>query len=70
MGNRPFIFAIVLNVWVNVWFFHLNFFWYRSIILLSTRGDIRNLNISEALMSLGTAKPAYLQNKGLFNFYI
>uniref|UniRef100_A0A8C8RDF3 hyaluronoglucosaminidase n=1 Tax=Pelusios castaneus TaxID=367368 RepID=A0A8C8RDF3_9SAUR len=35
----------------------------RSIVLLSTRGDIRNLNISEALMSLGTAKPAYLQNK-------
>ncbi|XP_019373011.1 PREDICTED: transmembrane protein 2 [Gavialis gangeticus] len=40
----------------------------RSIILLSTRGDIRNLNVSEALMSLGTAKPAYLQNKGSIAF--
>ncbi|XP_067425253.1 cell surface hyaluronidase CEMIP2 isoform X1 [Emydura macquarii macquarii] len=40
----------------------------RSIVLLSTRGDIRNLNISEALMSLGTAKPAYLQNKGSLAF--
>ncbi|XP_050800076.1 cell surface hyaluronidase [Gopherus flavomarginatus] len=40
----------------------------RSIVLLSTRGDIRNLNISEALMSLGTAKPAHLQNKGSIAF--
>uniref|UniRef100_A0A8D0H9K1 hyaluronoglucosaminidase n=1 Tax=Sphenodon punctatus TaxID=8508 RepID=A0A8D0H9K1_SPHPU len=40
----------------------------RSIVLLSTRGNIGNLNISEALMSLGTAKPANLQNKGSIAF--
>ncbi|XP_010176264.1 cell surface hyaluronidase isoform X2 [Antrostomus carolinensis] len=41
----------------------------RSIVLLSTRGDaaISN-NLSEALMSLGTAKPPYLQSNGSLAF--
>ncbi|XP_025919832.1 cell surface hyaluronidase isoform X2 [Apteryx rowi] len=40
----------------------------RSIVLLSTRGDIDSPNISEALMSLGTAKPPYLQSNGSMAF--
>ncbi|XP_038625586.1 cell surface hyaluronidase isoform X1 [Tachyglossus aculeatus] len=40
----------------------------RSIVLLSTRGEIKNLNISEALIPLGLAKPAHLQNKGSIAF--
>ncbi|XP_007531305.1 inactive cell surface hyaluronidase CEMIP2 [Erinaceus europaeus] len=36
----------------------------RSIVLLSTRGDIKQLNISYSLVSLGLAKPAHLYNKG------
>ncbi|XP_068782022.1 inactive cell surface hyaluronidase CEMIP2 isoform X1 [Struthio camelus] len=40
----------------------------RSIVLLSTRGDIDSPNISEALMSLGTAKLPYLQSNGSMAF--
>ncbi|XP_039575419.1 cell surface hyaluronidase isoform X3 [Passer montanus] len=41
----------------------------RSIILLSTRGDVAIPNsLAEALMSLGTAKPPYLQSKGSLAF--
>uniref|UniRef100_A0A4X2KBB3 hyaluronoglucosaminidase n=1 Tax=Vombatus ursinus TaxID=29139 RepID=A0A4X2KBB3_VOMUR len=40
----------------------------RSIVLLSTRGEIKNLNISEALIPLGLAKPAHLHNKGSIVF--
>uniref|UniRef100_G3VTP3 hyaluronoglucosaminidase n=1 Tax=Sarcophilus harrisii TaxID=9305 RepID=G3VTP3_SARHA len=40
----------------------------RSIVLMSTRGEIKNLNISEALMTLGLAKAAHLQNKGSMVF--
>uniref|UniRef100_A0A8C9BR76 hyaluronoglucosaminidase n=1 Tax=Phocoena sinus TaxID=42100 RepID=A0A8C9BR76_PHOSS len=36
----------------------------RSIVLLSTRGEIKQLNISDSLVSLGLAKPANLYNKG------
>uniref|UniRef100_A0A667HPT3 hyaluronoglucosaminidase n=1 Tax=Lynx canadensis TaxID=61383 RepID=A0A667HPT3_LYNCA len=36
----------------------------RSIVLLSTRGEIKHLNISESLVPLGLAKPAHLYNKG------
>ncbi|NXC70693.1 TMEM2 hyaluronidase, partial [Anhinga anhinga] len=41
----------------------------RSIILLGTRGDVAiPNNLSEALMSLGTAKPPYLQSNGCLAF--
>ncbi|RMC01041.1 hypothetical protein DUI87_22305 [Hirundo rustica rustica] len=41
----------------------------RSIILLSTRGDVAiPSNLAEALMSLGTAKPPYLQSHGSLAF--
>ncbi|XP_006894484.1 PREDICTED: transmembrane protein 2 [Elephantulus edwardii] len=36
----------------------------RSIVLLSTRGEIKQLNISYSLVPLGLAKPAHLYNKG------
>ncbi|XP_062936600.1 inactive cell surface hyaluronidase CEMIP2 isoform X2 [Cynocephalus volans] len=36
----------------------------RSIVLLSTRGEIKQLNISHSLVPLGLAKPAHLGNKG------
>lgn len=36
----------------------------RSIVLLSTRGEIKHLNISDSLVPLGLAKPAHLYNKG------
>uniref|UniRef100_A0A7N5KCF6 hyaluronoglucosaminidase n=1 Tax=Ailuropoda melanoleuca TaxID=9646 RepID=A0A7N5KCF6_AILME len=36
----------------------------RSIVLLSTRGEIKRLNISDSLVPLGLAKPAHLYNKG------
>uniref|UniRef100_A0A8C5V5C2 hyaluronoglucosaminidase n=1 Tax=Microcebus murinus TaxID=30608 RepID=A0A8C5V5C2_MICMU len=36
----------------------------RSIVLLSTRGEIKQLNISDSLVLLGLAKPAHLYNKG------
>uniref|UniRef100_A0A5F9C8S8 hyaluronoglucosaminidase n=1 Tax=Oryctolagus cuniculus TaxID=9986 RepID=A0A5F9C8S8_RABIT len=36
----------------------------RSIVLLSTRGEIKQLNISDLLVPLGLAKPAHLYNKG------
>lgn len=40
-----------------------------SIVLLVTRGELGNIDgISEALVSLGTAKKAYLQNKGSMAF--
>lgn len=43
----------------------------RSIVLLSTRGDVAiPHNLSEALMSLGTAKPPYLQSNGWWKFRI
>uniref|UniRef100_A0A452V9P3 hyaluronoglucosaminidase n=1 Tax=Ursus maritimus TaxID=29073 RepID=A0A452V9P3_URSMA len=35
----------------------------RSIVLLSTRGEIKRLNISDSLVPLGLAKPAHLYNK-------
>jgi hypothetical protein len=38
----------------------------RSIVLLSTRGEIKQLNISDSLIPLGLAKPAHLYNKGLY----
>uniref|UniRef100_A0ABM5FSC6 hyaluronoglucosaminidase n=1 Tax=Pogona vitticeps TaxID=103695 RepID=A0ABM5FSC6_9SAUR len=41
----------------------------RSIVLLTTRGNIKNLNISQALMTLGAAKPASLQNMGNTTFF-
>ncbi|CAI5786847.1 Hyaluronoglucosaminidase [Podarcis lilfordi] len=41
----------------------------RSIVVLSTRGNIKNLNISQALMTLGAAKPANLHNKGSIGFF-
>lgn len=41
-------------------------FTYRSIVLLSTRGEIKRLNISDSLVPLGLAKPAHLYNKGLY----
>lgn len=40
-------------------------FTYRSVVLLSTRGEIKQLNISDSLIPLGLAKPAHLSNKGL-----
>ncbi|XP_074877318.1 cell surface hyaluronidase CEMIP2 isoform X3 [Buteo buteo] len=41
----------------------------RSVVLLSTRGDVAiPNNLSEALMSLGTAKPPYLQSNGSLAF--
>ncbi|XP_010011533.1 PREDICTED: transmembrane protein 2 isoform X2 [Nestor notabilis] len=41
----------------------------RSVVLLSTRGDVAiPHNLSEALMSLGTAKPPYLQSNGSVSF--
>ncbi|XP_060618193.2 cell surface hyaluronidase CEMIP2 [Anolis sagrei] len=40
----------------------------RSIVLLSTRGNIKSLNISQALMTLGAAKPASLQRLGSISF--
>ncbi|XP_009817320.2 inactive cell surface hyaluronidase CEMIP2 isoform X2 [Gavia stellata] len=41
----------------------------RSIVLLSTRGDVAIPdNLSDALMSLGTAKPPYLQSNGSLAF--
>ncbi|XP_023608124.1 cell surface hyaluronidase isoform X2 [Myotis lucifugus] len=36
----------------------------RSVVLLSTRGEIKQLNISDSLIPLGLAKPAHLSNKG------
>ncbi|XP_055974733.1 inactive cell surface hyaluronidase CEMIP2 isoform X1 [Sorex fumeus] len=36
----------------------------RSIILLSTRGEIKHWNISDSLVPLGLARPAHLYNKG------
>nr|KAF6483621.1 cell migration inducing hyaluronidase 2 [Rousettus aegyptiacus] len=36
----------------------------RSVVLLSTRGEIKHLNISDSLVPLGLAKPAHLYNKG------
>ncbi|XP_008047252.1 transmembrane protein 2 isoform X2 [Carlito syrichta] len=36
----------------------------RSIVLLSTRGEIKQLNISDSLVPLGLAKPAHLYDKG------
>nr|KAF6433082.1 cell migration inducing hyaluronidase 2 [Molossus molossus] len=36
----------------------------RSVVLLSTRGEIKQLNISDLLIPLGLAKPAHLSNKG------
>lgn len=36
----------------------------RSIVLLSTRGEIKQLNISDSLAVLGLAKPAHLYSKG------
>ncbi|KAM6169778.1 cell surface hyaluronidase CEMIP2 isoform 2-T2 [Rhynchocyon petersi] len=36
----------------------------RSIVLLSTRGEMKQLNISNSLVPLGLAKPASLYNKG------
>ncbi|XP_045047271.2 cell surface hyaluronidase CEMIP2 isoform X2 [Desmodus rotundus] len=36
----------------------------RSVVLLSTRGEIKQLNISDSLVPLGLAKPAHLYNKG------
>lgn len=41
-------------------------FTYRSVVLLSTRGEIKHLNISDSLVPLGLAKPAHLYNKGLY----
>ncbi|KAB1280220.1 Cell surface hyaluronidase [Camelus dromedarius] len=38
----------------------------RSIVLLSTRGKIKQLNISDSLVPLGLAKPAHLYNNGLY----
>ncbi|XP_023608127.1 cell surface hyaluronidase isoform X5 [Myotis lucifugus] len=35
-----------------------------SVVLLSTRGEIKQLNISDSLIPLGLAKPAHLSNKG------
>ncbi|XP_053149995.1 cell surface hyaluronidase isoform X2 [Hemicordylus capensis] len=40
----------------------------RSIVILSSRGNIKNLNISQALMTLGAAKPASLQKMGSTSF--
>lgn len=40
----------------------------RSIVLLSMGRDTKNLNISQALMILGAAKPANLQNTGSISF--
>ncbi|XP_021007303.1 cell surface hyaluronidase [Mus caroli] len=40
----------------------------RSIILLSTRGEIKQLNISDSLALLGLAKPAHLYSKGSIVF--
>ncbi|XP_010133200.1 PREDICTED: transmembrane protein 2 isoform X2 [Buceros rhinoceros silvestris] len=41
----------------------------RSVVLLSTRGDVAfPSNLPEALMSLGTAKPPYLQSNGSLAF--
>ncbi|XP_036594045.1 cell surface hyaluronidase isoform X3 [Trichosurus vulpecula] len=40
----------------------------RSIVLLSTRGEIKNLNISEGLIPMGLHKPAHLHNKGSIVF--
>ncbi|XP_009993221.1 PREDICTED: transmembrane protein 2 isoform X2 [Chaetura pelagica] len=41
----------------------------RSIVLLSTRGEVAvPSNLSEVLMSLGTAKPPYLQSNGSLAF--
>ncbi|XP_013049967.3 cell surface hyaluronidase CEMIP2 [Anser cygnoides] len=41
----------------------------RSVVLLSTRGDVEiPNNLSEILMSLGTAKPPYLQSNGSLAF--
>uniref|UniRef100_A0A2K5QZ42 hyaluronoglucosaminidase n=1 Tax=Cebus imitator TaxID=2715852 RepID=A0A2K5QZ42_CEBIM len=36
----------------------------RSIVLLSTRGEIKQLNISDLLVPLGLAKPAHLYDQG------
>uniref|UniRef100_A0A8C3WU92 hyaluronoglucosaminidase n=1 Tax=Catagonus wagneri TaxID=51154 RepID=A0A8C3WU92_9CETA len=36
----------------------------RSVVLLSTRGEIAQLNISDSLVPLGLAKPAHLYNNG------
>ncbi|XP_053430882.1 cell surface hyaluronidase [Nycticebus coucang] len=36
----------------------------RSTVLLSTRGEIKQSNISNSLVPLGLAKPAHLHNKG------
>ncbi|KAM6469879.1 cell surface hyaluronidase CEMIP2 isoform 2-T4 [Liasis olivaceus] len=40
----------------------------RSLVLLTSRGNITDLNISQALMTLGAAKPANLQNTGSISF--
>ena len=52
----------MLNYWNLLWF--SNF--YRSVVLLSTRGQIKQFNISDSLVPLGLAKPANLYNKGLY----
>lgn len=36
----------------------------RSIVLLSTRGEIKQMNISDSFVLLGLAKPAHLYSKG------
>lgn len=36
----------------------------RSIVLLSTRGEIKQMNISDSLVLLGLVKPAHLHSKG------
>lgn len=38
---------------------------HRSIVLLSTRGEIKPMNISDSLVLLGLVKPAHLHSKGL-----
>ncbi|KAM4707529.1 cell surface hyaluronidase CEMIP2 isoform 1-T2 [Discoglossus pictus] len=41
----------------------------RSVVLLATRGEIKDFgNLPKALHTLGTAKPAYIQNKGSIAF--
>uniref|UniRef100_A0A2D4KKE4 ILEI/PANDER domain-containing protein n=2 Tax=Micrurus paraensis TaxID=1970185 RepID=A0A2D4KKE4_9SAUR len=40
----------------------------RSLVVLTSRGNITNLNISQALMTLGTAKPPNLHNAEHIHF--
>ncbi|CAO2584978.1 Cell surface hyaluronidase [Lemmus lemmus] len=40
----------------------------RSIVLLSTRGEIKQMNISDSLVLLGLVKPAHLYSKGSIVF--